>query len=347
MHGNVTALVPRLGTNAASNTEVRTMATSEQAQQAIEAAVDAVAESYGQGRAIDSLETTALPNRRKIIEALGDLEHACFMGFYSSETLTQVNLRHYIRQRMYRASDILVEQIARALVYDRRRGGAPEQRDLTRSEEVVTELMAAMPRLRCQLSLDVQAAIDGDPSTESFEEVVFSFPAIKAITIYRIAHELDQRGIPMVPRIMAEHAHSETGIEIHPGARIGQRFFIDHGTGVVVGQTAIIGNDVKLYQGVTLGAVSMPRDANGEFERSVKRHPTIEDGVTIYANATILGGETVVGRGSIIGANTWMTESVPPNTRVSFSSRGSGQRSQTIGPAELATPQAPSESTGC
>lgn len=309
------------------------MATSEEAQRSIEAAVEAVAESYDQGRAIDSLESTALPNKRKIIEAIGDLEHVLFMGFYSSEALTPVNLRHYIRQHMYRASDILIEQVARALVYDRRRGGTPEPRDLQRSEEVVTELMGSLPRLRCELSLDVQAAIDGDPSTESFEEVVFSFPAIKAITIYRIAHELQQHRVPMVPRIMAEHAHSETGIEIHPGARIGRRFFIDHGTGVVIGQTAIIGDDVKLYQGVTLGAISMPRDANGEFERTIKRHPTIEDGVTIYANATILGGNTVVGAGSVIGANTWMTASVPPNTRVSYSGKPGEQRTQSISPA--------------
>lgn len=293
------------------------------AQRKLEDIVDAVAESYNHGRPIDSLESTALPNRRKIVRALRDLEYVCFIGYYASEGLNRVNLRHYIAERLYQAHGTLVEQIARALVYQRRGGGSPEEQDMAQAEKVVGEVLAGIPSLREKLSLDLQAAFDGDPAAKNVEEIVFSYPGIQAIAIYRVAHEFYIRDIPMVPRIMTDFAHSITGIELHPGARIGKRFFIDHGTGVVVGETAIIGDDVKLYQGVTLGALSMPRDDSGTLIRNVKRHPTIEDGVTIYASATILGGDTVIGRDSIIGANTWIVESVPPETRVSYSAYGS------------------------
>ena len=165
----------------------------------------------------------------------------------------------------------------------------------------------------------MQAAYDGDPAAKSIDEVIFAYPAIFAITIFRIAHELNLQGIPLLPRIMTEHAHSVTGIDIHPGATIGKGFFIDHGTGVVIGETTIIGNHVKLYQGVTLGALSFAMDEEGRMIRGKKRHPTIEDDVVIYAGATILGGNTVIGRGSVIGGNVWLTRSVPPYTRVVIS----------------------------
>jgi serine O-acetyltransferase len=180
-------------------------------------------------------------------------------------------------------------------------------------------VFARIPCVREQLSLDVRAAYQGDPAAKSIEEIVFSYPAVQAITAHRFAHEFQLRKVPMIPRILAEHAHSVTGIEIHPGARIGKRFFIDHGTGAVIGETTLIGDDVKLYQGVTLGALSMPRDEAGALIREAKRHPTIENGVTIYAGATILGGNTVIGENSVIGSNTWIIESVPPNTRVTYS----------------------------
>jgi serine O-acetyltransferase len=303
------------------------MKTSLETQLALERIVDAVTESYSRGRAIDSLESTALPNRRKIIEALSNLEHVIFMGFYSTKVLSPINLRHFISQHLYCAGEMLVEQIARAVVYNRRGGGSPDAEDIAWSEHVVTDTLALMPDLREQLSLDVQAGYDGDPSAKSIEEIIFSYPAIQAITIYRFAHELYLRKVPLVPRIMTEYAHNLTGIDIHPGATIGKRFFIDHGTGVVIGETASIGDGVKLYQGVTLGALSMPRDAAGELIRETKRHPTLEDGVTVYASATILGGNTVIGAGSTIGANTWVTQSVPPNTRISVeSASASGQR---------------------
>ena len=316
------------------------MKTSLKTQKALERVVDAVATSYEGGRPIDSLESTALPNRRKVVEALSDLEHVCFMGYYSAETLSTVNLRHYISQHIYSSSDILVGQIARALVYNRIGGGAPEHEDLVRSERIVTDLMSELPQIRDQLSHDVEAAFDGDPSAQSIEEIIFAYPALQAITVYRIAHRLYLKKVPLVPRMMAEHAHSMTGIEIHPGAQIGRRFFVDHGTGVVVGETAVIGDDVKLYQGVTLGALSLPRDGTGAFIRNKQRHPTIENNVTIYANATILGGDTVIGEGSVIGANTWITDSVPPNTRVSYSAyHGNRQQRESLTPRESATPK--------
>jgi len=176
--------------------------------------------------------------------------------------------------------------------------------------------LEALPRVRAMLAEDVEAAFEGDPAATGFAEIVVAYPSIHAVTIYRLAHELHEAGVPPLPRIMTEHAHACYGIDIHPGARIGRRFFIDHGTGVVVGGTTEIGDRVKLYQGVTLGALSFPRDPDGRVIRGRKRHPTLEDDVTIYAGATILGGETVIGRGSIIGGNVWLHESVPPFTRV-------------------------------
>jgi serine O-acetyltransferase len=281
--------------------------------------IDAVAQSYAAGREIDSLETAALPNRRKIVEALHHLEHAVFMGFYATRPLDLHNLREHVATHLRASSQQFIEQISRAVVYARRGGPAPEAVDLAWSERAVHEVFAQIPRIREQLSFDVNAAFNGDPAAKSIEEVVFSYPAVQALTAHRFAHEFYVRAVPMIPRILAEHAHNLTGIEIHPGAKIGKRFFIDHGTGVVIGETAVIGDDVKLYQGVTLGALSMPRDAAGELIREAKRHPTIENGVTIYAGATILGGKTVIGEDSVIGSNTWITQSVPPNTRVSYS----------------------------
>jgi serine O-acetyltransferase len=181
---------------------------------------------------------------------------------------------------------------------------------------VVLKLLNTVPAVRALLSKDVLAAFQGDPAANSVEEVIFSYPSIEAITTHRIAHELYRDGVPMLPRIMSEHAHSITGIDIHPGARIGESFFIDHGTGVVIGETCVIGNNVKIYQGVTLGALSLARGVPGE--PGAKRHPTLEDDVTIYAGATILGGQTVIGAGSVIGGNAWLVDSVPPGSRIAY-----------------------------
>ena len=216
---------------------------------------------------------------------------------------------------LYPAYEILVEQIARAANYEGfRTAGVP--RDPAWPETVVLNLLRKIPATRALLSKDVLAAFQGDPAANSVEEVIFSYPSIEAITTHRVAHELYREGVPMLPRIMAEHAHATTGIDIHPGARIGESFFIDHGTGVVVGETCVIGNNVKLYQGVTLGALSLARGIPGT--PGGKRHPTLEDDVTIYAGATILGGETVIGAGSVIGGNAWRVESVPPGSRIAY-----------------------------
>jgi serine O-acetyltransferase len=183
------------------------------------------------------------------------------------------------------------------------------------SEDVVLRLFQKIPELRRILNTDVRAAYEGDPAAASIEEVVFSYPSIQAISAYRVAHELFLDDVPMIPRIITEYAHSRTGIDIHPGARIGESFFIDHGTGVVIGATAVIGRNVKLYQGVTLGALSISRgEISGRSDE--KRHPTIEDDVTIYAGASIHGGETVIGHGSVIGGNVWLTRSVPPGSKI-------------------------------
>ena len=186
-------------------------------------------------------------------------------------------------------------------------------RDDISREFVIEKLLERLPGIRSRLSEDVEAAYEGDPAAKSFAEIVVSYPSIRAIAIYRIAHELQVLGLPILPRMMTEHAHDRTGIDIHPGAKIGRRFFIDHGTGVVIGETTEIGNNVRLYQGVTLGAKSPRR---GESLRGKKRHPTIEDDVTIYAGATILGGETIIGEGTVIGGNVWLIESVAPYSKV-------------------------------
>lgn len=180
----------------------------------------------------------------------------------------------------------------------------------------VEELVKSLPRLQGVLQEDIQAAYEGDPAANSTMEVVMSYPAIQAIAAHRIAHVLYENSVPLIPRIMTELAHSRTGIDIHPGATIGRRFFIDHGTGVVIGETAVIGNNVKLYQGVTLGALSFPKGPDGKLIKGIKRHPEVRDNVTIYAEATILGGDTVIGEGSVIGGNVWLTHSVPPHSRV-------------------------------
>ena len=184
------------------------------------------------------------------------------------------------------------------------------------AKEIVDEFVAALPEVRRLVDTDVQAAYDGDPAATSRMEVVMAYPGLYAVTIHRLAHVLYKLKVPIIPRVMSELAHSKTGIDIHPGATIGERFFIDHGTGVVIGETTIIGRNVRLYQGVTLGGLSFDKDANGALVKGLKRHPNIEDNVVIYANATILGGDTTIGHDSEIGGNVWIKESVPPNSRV-------------------------------
>jgi len=287
------------------------MATSERGE--LDEIVAEVAASYGAGRLVDSLSSAHLPNKRQVIEALQHLKAVMYLGYYATGELDACKLNYAISSHLYPACEILTEQIRRAVSYEGFRSTAPTP-ESGWPRQAALALLRRVPELRAMLSKDVLAAFQGDPAANSVEEVIFSYPSIEAITVHRIAHELHRAQIPMLPRIMTEYAHSVSGIDIHPGAQIGESFFIDHGTGVVIGETAVIGNNVKIYQGVTLGALSLERGHG--LERGNKRHPTIEDHVTIYAGATILGGDTVIGAGSVVGGNAWITVSVPPGSRI-------------------------------
>ncbi len=281
----------------------------------LETAIDSIVASYDGPEVINNLESAALPNKRAVIDAFKHLKPVIYLGFYSYRSLTRENLRYALSEHLYPAYEILVEQIRRALTYDEAAGRSPAHA-AGWSEEVVLQLLQCLPEIRRRLNVDVLAAYEGDPAARSIEEVVFSYPVIEAITAYRLAHFLYDHGVPMIPRIISEYAHGQTGVDVHPGAQIGEGFFIDHGTGVVIGETAQLGRNVKMFQGVTLGALSTRRSDYAGKPLPVKRHPTIEDNVTIYAGATILGGETVIGAGSVIGGNVFLIKSVPPGSKV-------------------------------
>ena len=263
----------------------------------------------------EHISPVALPSHTAIIDIIHQARSILFPGYFSRAKLHQNNLEYFIGQETTDLYDKLTEQIMMAIRHDCKRMMQPCTNCDERSHRIALAFIETLPQITATLATDIRAALAGDPATQSPDEVIFCYPGLLAISIYRIAHELYLLKVPIIPRIMTEYAHSLTGIDIHPGATIGQGFFIDHGTGVVIGETTIIGKDVRLYQGVTLGALSLPRDA-GEKMRNKKRHPTIEDNVIIYANTIILGGETVVGEGSIIGGNIWLTESVQAGTRV-------------------------------
>jgi serine O-acetyltransferase len=302
----------------------------------LELAITDVVTSYDGPEEINNLESAALPNRRAVVEAIGHLTPVLYMGFYSLRPLNRFNLRHSVAEHLYPAFEILTDQIRRAITYERRRGRVRESIGEDFSERVVLNLFRRIPELRRCLNGDVIAAYDGDPAAQSIEEVVFSYPGLHALTAHRVAHILYSERVPMIPRIISEHAHSETGIDIHAGAKIGERFFMDHGTGIVIGETCEIGNNVKIYQGVTLGAISVRRASRSEGTSAEKRHPTIEDNVTIYAGARILGGDTVIGTGSVIGGNTWILESVPAHSRIF-----GGQPEPEVDPCALPSSSAP------
>lgn len=282
--------------------------------QRLEGVIDDVVQSYQGSEVINNLESAALPNKRAVVAALNHIKPVVYMGFYSTRPLSRDNLRYAVSEHLFPAREILAEQIHRAVTYEEGAGRC-EVHATGWAEEIVLGLFAELPRIRRVLNADVLAAYVGDPAAASIEEIVFSYPAIEAITCHRIAHWLHAAGVPIIPRIIAYYAHERTGVDIHPGASIGEGFFMDHGTGVVIGETAVIGKNVKLYQGVTLGALSTRREES-TAPRPRKRHPTIEDGVTIYSGATILGGETVIGTGSVIGGNVWLVKSVPPGSKI-------------------------------
>jgi serine O-acetyltransferase len=279
-------------------------------------AADALAESYtGDGVKIHHLDRRPLPSRIEAVRVLDALQELLFPGYTGAQGLTGASLRLHVESRMAWLYESLTEQISRAINHGQRLDDACPVTE-RQATECAEEFISRLPQVRETLASDVKAAYEGDPAAICYDEIIFSYPGLYAVTVYRLAHELHVLGVPLIPRIMTEHAHARTGVDIHPGTQIGSSFFIDHGTGVVVGGTAVIGNNVKLYQGVTIGAFSFDKDEAGQLIRHTKRHPTIEDDVIIYAGATILGGDTVIGRGSVIGGNVWLTHSVPPGTRV-------------------------------
>ena len=280
----------------------------------------AVIETYGQlAPKLEHLDPTPLPNKSSVIQIIDDILEIIYPGYFGTKHIVKSDVRKHVSDLIDSVYKRLTEEIYRSIRPECDQSTERCTHCHERAENKSIELLGRIPDLRQQLSEDVQAGYDGDPAAKSNDEVIFSYPAIYTISIYRVAHELNQNGVPLLPRIMTEHAHSKTGIDIHPGAQIGRAFFIDHGTGVVIGETTIIGERVKLYQGVTIGALSFAKDEKGELVRGQKRHPTLESDVIVYSGATILGGETVIGEGSIIGGNVWLTRSIPPHTRVMIS----------------------------
>ena len=271
--------------------------------------------SWSTKECFEHISPIAIPSQESIIEIVEQARCILFPGYFTKSKLHASNLEYYIGKQTTDLYDKVVEQIIMAIRHDCRRNNLPCTNCESQSHVKALAFIEALPKVAAILATDIRAALDGDPATKGPDDVIFCYPGLLATLVFRLAHELYLLGVPVVPRIMTEYAHSKTGIDIHPGATIGQGFFIDHGTGVVIGETTIIGKNVRLYQGVTLGALSLPRDA-GEKMRNMKRHPTIEDDVIIYANTTILGGQTIIGEGSTIGGNIWLTESVPPGTKV-------------------------------
>ena len=293
------------------------MATDIRLKESLPALTGRIIETYEECGGINHLGHSPLPSYREVVEILGDFREILYPGFGRRQNLHMGNVGYHVGDLIDSLHDRLTQQLARALRHD------CAAKELETDFEAEAQLMAIkllemIPELRRRLTDDVHAAFEGDPAAKNLNEILFCYPGVSAITVFRIAHELYSLGVPLIPRMMTEYAHSKTGIDIHPGATIGKRFFIDHGTGVVIGETTEIGDGVKIYQGVTLGALSFPRDENGEIVRGQKRHPTIGDEVVIYANATILGGQTEIGHHSVIGSSAWITRSIAPYTTVTI-----------------------------
>lgn len=281
----------------------------------VENLVGRITQTYYGDSGINFIDASNLPMRDEILAILDLLFELLFPGYTGKRAVTKSNIQFIVGDILCQVYAELSEQIERAYRYQCRIKKCEDCDCRTMAENVTHHLLTQLPRVRELLKGDVAAAFDGDPAAKSYEEIVISYPCIIAIATYRIAHELYLKQVPLIPRIMTECAHAKTGIDIHPGATIGKNFFIDHGTGVVIGETSIIGDRVKIYQGTTLGALSFPKDERGRIIKGGKRHPTIEDDVTIYAEATILGDVTI-GKGAVIGGNVWIKESVPPGVTV-------------------------------
>jgi len=277
---------------------------------------NALSGSYADGFGVNVEEGADLPRRREILSVINKLEELLFPGFDGEERYRLDTVAYSAGKLIDSLYGELCGLTVRCFCYMcKKQGVSHDCRTEERSREAVMALLKALPELRAIARSDIEAAYAGDPAARSMDEIIISYPAVKAIEIQRMAHVLYKFDVPFIPRMMTEYAHSITGIDINPGAEIGRGFFIDHGTGVVIGETARIGNNVRLYQGVTLGALSFPKDSCGMLVKGLRRHPTIEDNVTIYANATVLGDVTI-GKDSVLGGNVWVTESLPPGTKV-------------------------------
>lgn len=277
--------------------------------------VETIVNSYRENQAAVTMESVSQPKREIVVKVIFMLRELLFPEYFGQRQLISTTIEYHIGDMLINLHRMLHEQIVLALTHQ----ALSKNTDLNHVDEkadaIIYQFLSKIPELRSTIELDIQAAFDGDPAATSKDEVVFSYPGVFAVSVYRLAHELQLLSVPLIPRIMTEYAHSVTGIDIHPGATIGKYFFIDHGTGVVIGETTTIGNNVKVYQGVTLGALST---REGQNLRGVRRHPTIEDDVTVYSGTSILGGETVIGKGVVIGSNVFLTRSVPAGTKVSL-----------------------------
>jgi serine O-acetyltransferase len=270
--------------------------------------------SYTEHEEIIKIDSGNLLNRSRIIDIVEKLRSLIFPGYFGKKNISVSSVEYYTGDMLEEVGYILKDQIARALQHGSNYAGLGKELLAGKADALCFQFLSRLPEVREKLAADVSAAYDGDPAAYSLDEIIASYPGIYAITVYRLAHILYELEVPLIPRILTEHAHSVTGIDIHPGATIGHHFFIDHGTGVVIGETTVIGNYVKIYQGVTLGGLST---RGGQTLRGVKRHPTIENHVTIYSGASILGGTTVIGEGVVIGSNAFVTKSIPEKTKVS------------------------------
>lgn len=292
------------------------MATDVRLKEELPAITDRLIDTYTECSRLNHLAHEPLPNRDAVADIVSDLYEVLYPGYGKRQNLHIGNVGYHVGNLIDALHDKLTTQIARALRHELCEE-SPHADCEKMAQPKAVELLRRLPDVRKTLERDVDAAFRGDPAARSHHEIIFCYPGLEAITVFRVAHELHALGVPFIPRMMTELAHAKTGIDIHPGATIGAGFFIDHGTGVVIGETCEIGEGVKLYQGVTLGALSFTKDGDGGLlHGSYKRHPTLRAGVVVYANATILGGQTVIGERSVIGSNVWLTESVPPDTTV-------------------------------
>ena len=277
--------------------------------------VELVLQDYEKGRDIDNMDVFNQPERDEVIAIVNKLLEVLFPGYYRNKGYRFYNMYNKLALQFEDIMYYLTQQTALALAFSEENAGLDEAALEEKARRISLEFFRRIPKIRAMINTDIQATYDGDPAAFNKEEIVLCYPGLLASTIYRVAHELHLLGVPILPRMMSEYAHSITGIDIHPAATIGEYFFMDHGTGIVVGSTSIIGEHVKVYQGVTIGALSTK---GGHALHGTRRHPTIEDNVTIYSGASILGGNTIIGEGSVIGGNSFITASVPPGSRVSI-----------------------------